>query len=230
MKARQIQLWCLVVFLLAVAAIWLSPSQNSNASAEAKSPFKKLIDARARSATRETKTYRLPAMSADRVYSLLVSTPSPAAFGANDTLQVTLRGGGKTVAGKSLHAGDPDLYTLFRSNGTAEVEVVSFASTPIEYTVTVLEWPSTSTSDATVEAEPNDSLERGERIQTGPDRVGLGGRQAVHPAVERVEAGAGRGALRATGGPGERPPARRRRGLVQVHVRGRRAETGSFRA
>src|SRR5262245_27172552 len=91
-KARRIQHVLLVVFLLAVAAIWLSQSQNSNASAEAKSPFKKLIDARARSATRETKTYRLPAMSADRVYSLLVSTPSPAAFGANDTLQVTLRG------------------------------------------------------------------------------------------------------------------------------------------
>jgi hypothetical protein len=166
-KARRIQLWCLVVFLLAVAAIWLSPSQNSNASAEAKSPFKKLIDARARSATRETKTYRLPAMSADRVYSLLVSTPSPAAFGANDTLQVTLRGGGKTVAGKSLHAGDPDLYTLFRSNGTAEVEVVSFASTPIEYTVTVLEWPSTSTSDATVEAEPNDAWSEANEFKLG---------------------------------------------------------------
>ena len=167
-------------------------------------------------------------MSADKVYSLW--------FGAvargvrrNDTLQVTLRGGGKTVAGKSLHAGDPDLYTLFRPNGTAEVEVVSFASTPIEYTVTVLEWPSTATSAATVEAEPNDSLERGERIQTGPDRVGLGGRQAyILPLNESKSA---RGAApRATAGPGERPPARRRRGLVQVHVRGRRAETGSSRA
>lgn len=167
MKARRIQLWCLVVFLLAVVAIWLTPSENSKASAEARSPFKKLIDARARSATRETRTYRLPAMSADKVYSLLVSAPSPAAFGANDTLQVTLRGGGKTVAGKSLHAGDPDLYTLFGSNGAAEVEVTSFASTPIEYTITVLEWPSTSTSAATVEAEPNDAWSEANEFKLG---------------------------------------------------------------
>src|SRR5882672_1660194 len=104
-KARQIQFWCLVVFLLAVAAVWLTPSQSSSASAEAKSPFKKLIDVRARLATRETRTYRLPTISAGKVYSLLVSAPSPATFGSNDTLQVTLRGGGKTIAGKSLQIG-----------------------------------------------------------------------------------------------------------------------------
>ena len=167
MKARQVQLWCLIVFLLAVAAVWLTPSQNSNASADARSPFKKLIDARAQSATREVKTYRLPATSADKICSLLVSAPSPAAFGANDTLQVTLRGGGKTVAGKSLHAGDPDLYTLFRSNGAAEIEVASFASTPIEYAITVLEWPSTSASTATVEAEPNDSWSEANEFKLG---------------------------------------------------------------
>jgi hypothetical protein len=166
-KARQVQLWCLIVFLFAVAAIWLTPSQNSSASAEARSSFKKLIDARARSATREVKTYRLPPMSAGNVCSLLVSAPSPATFGANDTLQVTLRSGGKTVAGKSLHTGDPDLYTLFRSNGAAEIEVASFASTPIEYTVTVLEWPSTSTSTSTVEAEPNDSWSEANEFKLG---------------------------------------------------------------
>jgi HEAT repeat protein len=166
-RARQVQLWCLVVFLLVVAAVWLTPTRNSSASAEARSPFKKLIDARARSATRERKTYRLPAMSAGKVYSLLVSAPSPATFGSNDTLQVTLRGGGKTVAGKSLHAGDPDLYTLFRSNGAAEVEVASFASTPIEYTVTVFEWPSTSASTSTVEAEPNDAWGEANEFKLG---------------------------------------------------------------
>src|SRR5262245_37039261 len=64
-KTRQIQLWCLVVFLLAVAVIWLRPAQSSSASSEAKSPFKKLLEARARLTTRESKTYRLPAMSAD---------------------------------------------------------------------------------------------------------------------------------------------------------------------
>ncbi|HEU0173689.1 MAG TPA: HEAT repeat domain-containing protein [Blastocatellia bacterium] len=167
MKARRIQLWCLVVFLLAVAAVWLTPSQSSSASADAKSPFKKLVDARARLETRETKTYRLPAMSATKVYSLLVSAPSPAAFGSNDTLQVTLRGGGKTIAGKSLHTGDPDLYTLFRSNGAVDVEIASFASTPIEYTITVLEWPETSSSMGTVETEPNDSWSEANEFRLG---------------------------------------------------------------
>jgi HEAT repeat protein/squalene-hopene cyclase-like protein len=166
-KARRIQLWCLVVFLVAVAAIWLAPSQYTNASDGAKSPFKKLIDDRARLATREAKTYRLPAMSADKVYSLLISAPSPATFESNDTLHVTLRGGGKTVAGKSLHAGDPDLYTLFRLDGPAEVEMASFASTPIEYAITVLEWPSNSASTAAVETEPNDTWSEANEFKLG---------------------------------------------------------------
>ncbi|HKC89194.1 MAG TPA: HEAT repeat domain-containing protein, partial [Blastocatellia bacterium] len=167
MKTRQIQLWCLVVFLLAVAVIWLRPAQSSSASSEAKSPFKKLLEARARLTTRESKTYRLPAMSADKVCSLLVSAPSPATFGSNDTLQVTLRGGGKTIAGKSLHAGDPDLYTLFRSTGAEEIEISSFASAPIEHTVTVLEWPATTTTATTVETEPNDSWSEANEIKLG---------------------------------------------------------------
>src|SRR6266545_4921323 len=73
----------------------------------------------------------------------------------------------ETVAGKSLHAGDPDLYTLFRSNGAAEIEVASFASTPIEYAITVLEWPSTSASTATVEAEQNDSWSEANEFKLG---------------------------------------------------------------
>src|SRR5437899_11071735 len=146
MAVRKLKLLGLTLFSVFIAlAVWLPGSISGSAS---RSEFKKLLDARASLATRETKTYRLPTMSADKVCSLLVSAPSPATFGSNDTLQVTLRGGGKTIAGKSRHGGDPDLYTLFRSNGAAEIEVASFASTPIEYTVTVLEWPSTSTSSS----------------------------------------------------------------------------------
>ena len=167
MKTRQIQLWWLVVFLLTVAAIWFTPAQISIASAKSKSPFKKLIDARARLGTRETRTYRLPSMSAEKVRSLLVSAPSPATFSSNDTLQVTLRGGGKTIASKSLHAGDPDLYTIFRSNGASEIEIVSFASAPIEYTITTLEWPAATASTATVEAEPNDSWGEANEFKLG---------------------------------------------------------------
>jgi hypothetical protein len=166
-KTRQIQLCCLVVFLLAVAATWLTNPPNSNATAEAKSPFAKLVDARARLATRETRIYRLPATSAGKVCSLLVSAPSPAAFGANDTLQVTLRAEGKTIGAKSLHAGDPDLYTLFRSNGAAEVEIVSFAAASVEHTITVLEWPAASNGAATVETEPNDSWSEANEFKLG---------------------------------------------------------------
>src|SRR5262249_46854315 len=72
------------------------------------------------------------------------------------------------IVGKSLHAGDPDLYTLFRSNGAAELEIASFASGPIEHTVMVLEWPATSTSTATVETEPNDSWGEANEIKLGP--------------------------------------------------------------
>lgn len=167
MKTRQIRFWCLVVFLFAVVVIWLKPAQSSGAAIEAKSSFKKLVDTRGLLAARESKTYRLPTTSADKVRSLLVSTPPPAAFGPNDTLQVTLRSGDKIIASKPMHAGDPDLYTLFRSSGAAEIEITSFASTPIEHTITVLEWPATSSSNATVEAEPNDNWREANEFKLG---------------------------------------------------------------
>ncbi len=167
MKTRQIQLCCLVVFLFAVVMVHLMPSQTSNASAEAKSQFKKLIDARGLLATRENKTYRLTATSADKVCSLLISAPAPATFGSNGSIQVTLRGGGKTIAAKSLHAGDPDLYTLFRSTGAEEIEISSFASEAIEHTVRVLEWPATSSSTSVVETESNDSWSEANEIKLG---------------------------------------------------------------
>src|SRR5262245_1941016 len=106
-------------------------------------------------------------MSADKVCSLLVSAPTPETFGSNDTLLVTLRGGGKTIACKSLHAGDPDLYTLFRSTGADEIEINSFASAGVESAVTVLEWPASSTSATTVETEPNDSWSEANEIKLG---------------------------------------------------------------
>ena len=167
MKTRQIQLGCLVVFLFAVVMVWMKPAQSSSAIAEPKSPFKKLIDARARLATRETRTYRLPAKNAGKILSLLVSTPNPLSLGSNDTIHITLRGNGKIIAGKSLHSGDPDLYTLFRSTEADEIEITSFASGVIESSVSVLEWPASSTSEATVETESNDSWREANDIKLG---------------------------------------------------------------
>jgi hypothetical protein len=156
-----------VVFLLAALTIWLAPAQSSGVGAEAKSPFKKLIDARERLAPRAGKTYRLPAAGSGKVCSLLVSVPSPATFGANDTLLVTLRTGQKVIASKSLHVGDPDLYTLFRLDGAGAIEIASSAATPVEHTVTVLEWPATASSDAVVETESNDSWRDANEFKLG---------------------------------------------------------------
>ncbi|MCI0523868.1 MAG: hypothetical protein L0Y75_01270 [Acidobacteria bacterium] len=167
MKTRRIQLSSLVVFLFAALTIWLTPTRSSGVGAETKSPFKKLIDARERLAPRAGKTYRLPVAGADRVYSLLVSLPAPAALGANDTLLVTLRADQKVIASKSLHVGDPDLYTLFRLNGAGVIEIASSAATPVEHTVTVLEWPATTSSDAVIETESNDSWREANEFKLG---------------------------------------------------------------
>ncbi len=165
MIVRRLKLLGLALFSVFVAlAVW---SPDSISGAASRSEFRKLLDARSRLATRETRTYRLPATGAGKVYSLLVSAPSPATFGPNGALQVTLRGGGRTIAGKSLHEGDPDLYTLFRSNGAAEIEIASFASAPIEYAVTVLEWPAASTAALAIEAEPNDSWSEANEFKLG---------------------------------------------------------------
>jgi HEAT repeat protein len=166
-KTRRIQLSCLVVFLFATLTIWLTPARNSVVGAETKSPFKKLIDARERLAPQASKTYRLPAAGADKICSLLVSVPSPATFGANDTLLVTLRDGQKVIASKPLHAGDPDLYTLFRLDGAGVIEIASSAATPVEHTVTVLEWPATTSSDVVVETESNDSWREADEFKLG---------------------------------------------------------------
>ncbi|HEV2668266.1 MAG TPA: HEAT repeat domain-containing protein, partial [Blastocatellia bacterium] len=45
--------------------------------------------------------------------------------------------------------------------------IASYASTPIEYTITVLEWPLTSASNAAVEAEPNDSWAEANEFKLG---------------------------------------------------------------
>ncbi|MGH9853610.1 MAG: HEAT repeat domain-containing protein, partial [Blastocatellia bacterium] len=122
---------------------------------------------RQRLAQRASNIYRLPAAGSGKVCSLLVSLPAPAALGANDTLLVTLRAGQKLIASKSLHVGDPDLYTLFRLDGAGVIEIASSAATPVKHTVTVLEWPATTSSDAVVETESNDSWREANEFKLG---------------------------------------------------------------
>ncbi|MDQ3257479.1 MAG: HEAT repeat domain-containing protein [Acidobacteriota bacterium] len=130
--------------------------------------FRKLIDRRERLMAQAVKKYSLPAPKTDNVYSLLISLPTPAALGTDGTLLVILRSGSKIIASKSLHVGDPDLYTLFRLDvGVGEIEVTSSVSVPVEHTITILEWPASKTNQATAEAEPNDSWVEANRFELG---------------------------------------------------------------
>jgi HEAT repeat protein len=165
-NTRRIQLTCLSVFLFTAAVIWLMPAQTSTAGAEPKSPFRKLIDAEGLLAANAKKTYRLPA-GAGSTRSLLVSLPSPSALGENDAVQVTLRSGQRTIAGKALHAGDPDLYTVFSPDAAGEIEVVSQSSTPVEHQVQVLDWPLTSSSNPVIETESNDTWRDANEFKLG---------------------------------------------------------------
>jgi hypothetical protein len=165
MNPKHQKLVCLAVFAATLIATLGLPRRL--ASAESKSPFKKLIETRERVAAHAGKTYRLPAASAIKTGSLLVSLPSPAALGADDTLLVTLREGQKVIARKPLHAGDPDLYTLFRLSGEGQVEVTSFAASPIDLTITALEWPETAASNSAIETEPNDAWREANEFTLG---------------------------------------------------------------
>jgi HEAT repeats len=166
MKTRQIQLLFLIVFILVVVVSRLTPVQSSTQESPS---FKKLIDARQRLAPRAVKKYRLPA--GQQVSSLLVSLPEPGKLGVDDALLVTLRSGSKTIASKSLHTGDPDLYTLFRLDGAGEIEISSSASLPVEHTITVLQWRSAgrsgAKSGALTESEPNDSWKEANELKLG---------------------------------------------------------------
>ncbi|MCI0336105.1 MAG: hypothetical protein L0226_00870 [Acidobacteria bacterium] len=165
MKTRRNKLSVLIVFILIVVTNWLTPVKSST---QMRSPFKKLIDLRERLSSRGVKKYRLPFTKPGQLCSLTVSLPFPAALGADDTLLVTLREGQKTIASKPLHNGDPDLYTLFHlKSSPGELEIASSATIPIEHTITVLEWPSSTSSNGLTESEPNDSWKEANELRLG---------------------------------------------------------------
>ena len=93
MRVRQVQLCCLVVFLVVVVAAQLMPRLASSASAEARDGFKKIVEASERLAPGASKSLRLPAADVTKIHSLTVSLPAPAALGEADSLTVTLRSG-----------------------------------------------------------------------------------------------------------------------------------------
>lgn len=160
MTKKNIQLACLLIFSTLASWVSLAPRLVSSAATEppeSKDGFRKVFDARERLWPRTSKDFRLPSVDLKLVHSLAVSLPEPASLRDDDSLSVTLRTGEKTIASKTLHAGDPDLYTLFRTAGASEIDVTSSAAKPIELTISVVEWPTSKAAKTVIETEPNDT-------------------------------------------------------------------------
>ena len=165
MRIRRIQLLVLIGFLITGGVFWMRPVESSTQS---KSSFRKLIDLRERLAPGAAKKYPLKIIKPGQLCSLTLSLSFPGKLGAKDTLSLSLRDGQKIILSKPLHAGDPDLYTLFRTaSATGELEIVSTASAIVEYTITFLAWPESKAGEAGVEAEPNDSWSEANEIKLG---------------------------------------------------------------
>src|SRR5436190_1493191 len=116
---------------MAAGIMQLMPQSASSATDEAKDGFRKTLDLRESLPQHKSKTFRLPIPDSKKTHSLTVSLPTPASLGDGESLAVTLRSGQKIIASKALHAGDPDLYTLFKTaGGASELEVSSSAAKP----------------------------------------------------------------------------------------------------
>ncbi len=168
---KQIQIICLLAFSALGFWVFVSPRLAASAVIEAKDGFRKVLNLRERIPQRSAKTFRVPATDAKKTHSLTVSLPAPASLGESESLTVNFRNGEKVIASKTLHAGDPDLYTLFKgSAGSGRdlvLDVSSSAVAPVELTVSVVEWPESKSAKATVESEPNDTWREANEFQLG---------------------------------------------------------------
>jgi HEAT repeat protein len=84
----------------------------------------------------------LPRLAPGHGYTLLFSVASPASFAAGSRLEVTLADGQRILASKTLHAGDPDLYTPFHITSAASPELrLSAIGLTGRYTLQINQWP-----------------------------------------------------------------------------------------
>ena len=166
---KQIQIACLLAFSALGFWFLVPPRLVWSAAIESKDGFRKVLDLRERVAQRSTKRVRVPATDAKATYSLTVSLPAPASLGEREALTVRLYRGETVFASKTLHQGDPDLYTLFHvaTGNDLVLEVASTANAPTEVTVSVVEWPRDASANATVEAEPNDIWREANEFKLG---------------------------------------------------------------
>src|SRR5215470_13174473 len=114
---KKVQLVCLLMFFASGCGLFVWPHLATSATIEAKDGFRKVLELRESLPQHKAKTFRLPIAGAKKTYSLTASLPAPASLGDGESLTITLRSGPKVVANKTLHAGDPDLYTLFKTAG-----------------------------------------------------------------------------------------------------------------
>lgn len=168
MMKRKIQLACLFTFFACGCGFFIWPHLATSAAIESKDGFRKVIDLRESMPQHKVKTFRVPISGSKKTYSLTVSLPAPASLGNDESLTVTLRSGAKIVASKTLHVGDPDLYTLFKGGGGAsEVEVSSSSAKPVELSISVVEWPEVKAAKTAIETEPNDSWREANEFTLG---------------------------------------------------------------
>ncbi|HUS06230.1 MAG TPA: HEAT repeat domain-containing protein [Bryobacteraceae bacterium] len=112
------------------------------------------------------KTISLPQLNAGQPYSFAFSADTPASFGASGQLGVQLLQGTDVLLGKTLHAGDADLFSTFSLLSSAPVQVQ--LSTPAgkvsgKYQLRVDAWE----PGANVEREPNNSWKQANTIRLG---------------------------------------------------------------
>jgi hypothetical protein len=94
-----------------------------------------------------------PALKPDRAYSFLFSVEKPGAFSSDSRVTLRLTQGTDTILAKTLHLGDPDLYSAFqvRKAGPAQVKVEG--SIPSGYSLRINELP----ASPAIEREPNNT-------------------------------------------------------------------------
>lgn len=169
MKKRNRRLRLVQLGLLAVAvsgAFYLAMPRQAAIGAADKDGFVSELSQRFHLAPGESRTHRLKE-NVFRQRSLLVSLPEPAALTAQDGLSIAMGDPEGGFARKTLHQGDPDLYTLHYTGKQVAIVVTSNASQPIEYTVNAVIWPANKSADALVENEPNDTWHIANEIVLG---------------------------------------------------------------
>lgn len=89
-----------------------------------------------------SETISLSRLKSDQQYSLLFSVP-PAVLGAESTLTIELVDHGRVLIGKTLHAGDDDVYAPFHLGHEAKPELkLSATGTTGTYKLQINAWPS----------------------------------------------------------------------------------------